>query len=74
MHVAATFGPGRMALYLQGQIVTLRTDAPTSMIENAKPFRVGCAASSNHFANVALSDVRLFSRVLTDVEIAALAK
>lgn len=74
-HVAAVYDPGtRLEVYVGGQSVASRGDAPASITPSKGETRLASRSDSAYELKGALSDVRLYSRALSSAEIAALAK
>jgi hypothetical protein len=75
-HVAATFTPNHLSIYVGGVLAGARADAPDAVIDQDVGTHVGCSADANPtvFGNADIDDLRVYSRALSDAEIAAIAK
>jgi hypothetical protein len=74
-HVASVFDPGNKSeVYLDGTRVGVHTNAPSAMVSSNAEARIGARFDGLYGMHGAVYDVRIYSRVLTSTEIAALAK
>ena len=72
-HVAGTFDGGTMRLYVDGDVVATRQLPPTRIKSGSLAFTIGGDKRRGGYFKGIIGDVRVYDRVLTEKEIAALA-
>ena len=50
----------------------MRADAQTKIVLNTTPFHIGCVGGGDHGARVRMDDLRMYSRTLSQAEIATI--
>lgn len=73
-HIVATYGPGTMKLYVNGEEVATSTNVPSSILDATAEVRIGSRGDGTNFFDGAIDDVRIYDRVLSIEEIASLAQ
>lgn len=76
-HLAASYAAGVAKLYVDGAALPHREDTfkpEHAPAPNGDPIQIGCSLDLTNCASGLVDDVRLWRRVLTDAEIAAIAK
>jgi len=76
LHVLSTYVGGDAGTYIDGVLTERKTNAtvPSTFVTDTKSFfHIGCRSAKSNVFNGKIDDLRIYSRVLSDTEIAALA-
>lgn len=72
-HVTATVEASKLALFIDGKAAGVPTTTPFPLSFSAVSMRIGCRADDGNYFDGDIDDLRIYGRVLTASEIAALA-